>query len=98
MIHRIVKMTFHPGKVDEFLIFFESNKSTIKSFDGCVELNLLEDEKFPNVLFTHSIWQDSSNLDAYRKSDFFGTTWVYVKMLFADKPDAWSLNLINTAE
>jgi quinol monooxygenase YgiN len=94
MIIRIVKMTFQPEKVGEFLEIFQLQKNNIAGFEGCVELKLLQEEGSNNIFFTHSIWQSEAHLNAYRNSDFFKDVWGRTKKLFADKPEAWSLKVI----
>lgn len=91
MIVRIVKMTLQPDKVDEFLRIFSEIKSRITEFEGCHELQLLQDCSQANVLFTQSKWTDEEALNAYRNSAFFETTWTKTKKLFAEKAEAWSL-------
>ncbi|MCF8254345.1 MAG: antibiotic biosynthesis monooxygenase [Bacteroidia bacterium] len=91
MINRIVRMSFDPNKVEEFLALFESVKGKIANFEGCEGLTLLRDSAQPNVLFTYSYWQTESHLNKYRFSDLFKTTWTGTKALFNDAPMAWSL-------
>ncbi|MFI5222215.1 MAG: putative quinol monooxygenase [Bacteroidia bacterium] len=90
MINRIVRMSFVPGKVDEFLGIFNESKMKIAAFDGCKELKLLRDAKASNIFFTFSIWEDETKLDAYRFSELFKRTWSRTKILFNEKPQAWS--------
>ncbi len=91
MIIRIVKMTFHSEKLDVFRSIFEETKDQIRSFDGCQHLELWQDTTDPRIFFTYSIWEKQVYLDAYRKSDLFKQTWRETKALFADKPEAWSV-------
>lgn len=95
MIVRIVKMTFKPTQIETFLETFEKQKTFIKGFDGCTHLELLRDKSNPNVFFTYSHWKDASYLELYRKSDFFINIWSKVKLLFDDKPLAWSTERIS---
>ncbi|RMG79768.1 MAG: antibiotic biosynthesis monooxygenase [Bacteroidetes bacterium] len=101
MIIRIVKMTFATDKTDEFLQVFDTSKNKIRNFKGCLHLELLQDIHHPNVFFTYSWWESETDLNNYRHSELFKTTWSKTKVLFADKPEAWSLksieNLKNTA-
>ncbi|MEM7104330.1 MAG: antibiotic biosynthesis monooxygenase family protein [Bacteroidota bacterium] len=92
MITRFVKLTFREDKVADFVDIFESGKSTIRRFEGCHHLELLQDVKNPTVFFTFSIWESEAHLDTYRHSDFFASTWTKTKALFAKKPEAWSLD------
>ncbi|SDB31160.1 hypothetical protein SAMN03097699_0638 [Flavobacteriaceae bacterium MAR_2010_188] len=91
MLIRFVKMTFEEDKIDEFLELFEANKHKIKNFAGCEFLELLRDKENKNIFFTHSHWKEDSNLEAYRNSDLFKGVWSETKILFKDKPEAWSL-------
>jgi heme-degrading monooxygenase HmoA len=43
-------------------------------------------------MFTLSIWNKEEDLNEYRKSAFFKSTWAKTKILFCDKPEAWSLS------
>jgi quinol monooxygenase YgiN len=91
MIVRIVKMTFQPEQLADFIALFEERKETIRGFEGCKHLELWEDAHDPNIYFTYSKWESGKHLDHYRFSDFFKDTWARTKALFADKPQAWSV-------
>ena len=95
MIERIVKMTFKEDLVEEFLKVFESSKNQIATFNGCNGLKLIQDVLHPNVLFTYSIWDSEDHLNEYRNSQLFNETWARTKILFKDKPAAWSANVID---
>ncbi|MEM8937742.1 MAG: antibiotic biosynthesis monooxygenase [Bacteroidota bacterium] len=92
MLIRIVKLTFKPENITSFERVFESSKHKILAFPGCTFLELYQDIDHSNVFFTYSIWEDVSNLEAYRNSDFFKKVWQNTKVLFSDKPEAWSVN------
>ncbi len=92
MIVRLVKMTFQPEKVVDFVALFEERKHLIKGFEGCMHLELWQDTVQPNVFFTYSHWENEQFLDHYRYSAFFKDTWGKTKVLFADQPEAWSVN------
>ena len=93
MILRLVKMHFRADKTAEFLLFFDTIKAKIEKMPGIVSLKLYQDEKDPNVLFTHSTWLNQSSLDNYRQSEIFRNIWPETKVLFASDPMAWSLKL-----
>jgi hypothetical protein len=96
MIKRIVKMSFHPELVDTFLMeVFETSKRKIRAFPGCHRMELLRDTHQPNVLFTLSIWENEAALDTYRHSELFQDTWAKTKVLFNDRPQAWSTDVID---
>ena len=92
MIKRIVKLTIQPGKENHFKSLFTNNKSKIISFDGCTYVELLQDVEESNIFFTYSKWEDIEKLNLYRNSDLFRNIWSKVKVIFAEKPEAWSLN------
>jgi heme-degrading monooxygenase HmoA len=91
MITRIVKMTFHPEKADEFIGVFTLAKPLIESFIGCTKVELLRDKEQPNIFFTMSSWITSEALETYRESELFNSTWDKAKKLFSDRPEAWSI-------
>lgn len=91
MIIRIVKMTFVPEKVEDFLELFNSSKHLIRNFKGCSHLELLNDIKTSGVFFTYSYWESEADLNNYRNSELFENVWSKTKMLFASKPEAWSV-------
>jgi len=93
MIIRIVKMTFQPDKVDDFIGVFNEAKKQIQNFDGCKNLELWEDTDKDNMFFTYSEWNDKESLENYRNSELFTDTWGRTKILFSEKPEAWSLQL-----
>lgn len=94
MIKRLVKMSFHPEKVEDFKAIFERNWTHIKGFEGCSHVELLQDANAPHVFFTYSLWQDESCLEKYRQSELFAGVWSATKLLFNDKPQAWTVNVI----
>lgn len=91
MIVRIVRMQFTEAGVGEFLEIFHANKVAIRNFPGCTHLQLLKDSKDENTYTTLSHWVDEVSLEAYRKSDLFGSVWGRVKTLFAERTVAFSL-------
>lgn len=92
MIIRVVKMTFLPENVPAFVALFEERKENIRRFEGCSHLELWREAGKENVFFTYSHWDNESALDHYRFSAFFKDTWGKTKALFAEKPEAWSIN------
>ena len=87
-------MSFTPSEVAHFLKIFEENKSKISGFQGCTHLELLQDIRKPNQFFTYSYWQNESFLEAYRNSALFNEVWQKTKILFNDKPEAWSVKSV----
>jgi (4S)-4-hydroxy-5-phosphonooxypentane-2,3-dione isomerase len=91
MIVRIVKMTLYPDKLGEFLKEFDLVKKQIRSFKGCNATELMTDVAKSGVVFTYSLWDSTEDLEAYRNSELFKTTWSRVKPYFREKAEAWSL-------
>jgi hypothetical protein len=95
MVKRIVKMTFQPALVNEFLVIFEESSPKIRAFPGCLHLELWRStEAGTAVLFTYSHWENEDALEAYRQSDLFSATWARTKVLFAARPEAWTVEKI----
>ena len=94
MLVRIVKMSFDPSKITLFLANFENVKNNIRTFEGCQFLELYQDQNQPNIFFTYSYWEDEKALNAYRNSELFKKVWSETKILFNNKPQAWSVNKI----
>lgn len=92
MFVRIVKMSFHQKHIAEFLAMFEEKKSLIKASKGCELLELYQDKNNPEIFFTYSYWNAEEDLENYRNSDLFKTTWKQTKTYFNDKPLAWSVD------
>lgn len=91
MIVRIVKMTFRTEDVESFISLFTERKQLIRTFEGCKHLELWQEAGNSNVFFTYSIWDSEQHLDRYRFSELFKDTWSRTKALFADPPQAWSV-------
>ncbi|WP_299276901.1 putative quinol monooxygenase [uncultured Psychroserpens sp.] len=98
MFVRIVKMSFVPSKVEEFLANFEAKKELIRAFEGCEFLELYRDKHNTNVFFTYSYWQTEADLELYRHSDLFKGVWAKTKPLFNAKPEAWSVDKLASLE
>jgi quinol monooxygenase YgiN len=94
MLVRIVKMTFDPEKISEFLSNFDKHKLKIRHFPGCNRLELLRDQNKSNIFFTYSYWDSSEDLDKYRQSELFKKVWSKTKILFVAKPEAWSVDKV----
>jgi len=87
---RIVKMTFNPERIDEFLKLFDEKSGRIRSFKGCQSLDLIRDTSSENVMTTISVWASEEALAVYRRSDVFNETWTVARSMFADRPEASS--------
>ena len=95
MIKRLVKLTFQTDKTDDFIHIFETSKTHIRAMSGCQHLELWRDIAQPTVFFTLSHWDTEGSLNDYRKSELFGRTWKKTKILFADKPQAWTTEMLS---
>lgn len=93
MITRIVKMTFRPDASADFLEVFNQSKHLIRGFEGCRYLELLREKPDGNIFFTYSRWEGEEYLENYRHSQLFADTWARTKVLFADKPQAWTVDV-----
>ena len=91
MLIRIVRMTFDPDKVEDFQKIFEESREKIRAREGCLHLELWRDLDQTNVFVTHSHWKSEEDLNAYRASEFFRTTWKKTKALFSDRALAFSV-------
>ena len=94
-IKRVVKLIFRKEEILNFQQIFDSKKDYIIKQDGCSHLQLLQDTKDERIHFTISHWDCEEDLNRYRNSDLFNETWKATKALFDEKPEAWSLNLLN---
>ena len=92
MLVRIVKMSFEDNGIDPFLKIFELNKEKIRNSKGCNLLELYRDKTSINVFFTYSYWETENDLENYRNSILFKEVWSKTKLLFNDKPQAWSVD------
>ncbi|MBL7827443.1 MAG: antibiotic biosynthesis monooxygenase [Saprospiraceae bacterium] len=97
MIKRIVKMTFRADAVEHFVAeVFEQSKAQIRAFPGCRHMELLRSTRHSNVLFTLSYWDDEQALDTYRASELFARTWERTKVLFEQRAEAWSMEVLDS--
>lgn len=90
-------MTFQEDKTEVFQEIFETSKDKIKAMAGCQYLELLRDINQPNIFMTHSHWESETDLNNYRDSELFKTTWAKTKVLFAEKPLAFSVESLTVA-
>jgi len=87
-------MSFRPEKVADFLSVFRESQELIRTFEGCRHLELLQDADNLHIYSTLSHWDNAEALENYRQSALFRTTWARTKVLFADKPQAFSLHRV----
>jgi len=91
MLIRIVRMHFTTAGADEFLSIFQENMSAIRAVEGCTHLELLKDPDRVCTYTTLSYWDGPQYLERYRQSELFGKVWKSVKVHFAARPEAFSL-------
>lgn len=91
MLIRIVRMHFRTKEVPTFLALFQESRAKVRTQAGCSHLELCQDVAIPEVYYTISHWDAESSLNAYRDSELFEGIWARTKVLFADKPRAYSL-------
>ena len=96
MFIRIVKMSFDDSKIESFLENFNKNKEKIRNFDGCSFLELYQDKNNSTTFFTYSYWKSEAHLQAYRNSELFKSVWTKTKKMFNNKPEAWSVNKVES--
>ncbi|WPR74162.1 antibiotic biosynthesis monooxygenase family protein [Algoriphagus sp. NG3] len=98
MLIRIVRMTFRPEAVEDFLENFNTHKNAIRNFSGCQHLELWQDENDKNIFLTHSHWESEEKLNQYRDSELFKSVWTFTKGLFLEKPQAFSSKKMEEVE
>jgi heme-degrading monooxygenase HmoA len=98
MIKRIVKLSFREDETENFIQIFQDSKDKIRARKGCLYLELLRGKRDSNIFFTYSFWESEDDLNAYRHSDLFKTTWAKTKALFSAKPEAWSVDSLEILE
>lgn len=96
MLVRIVKLSLQEDKIETFLNNFELQKKDIRNFEGCRLLELYRDKDQTNIFFTYSYWTSEEALNKYRSSDFFRAIWAETKTFFNEKPEAWSIDKLES--
>lgn len=89
-------MTFKEDCISNFQNIFLINKEKIRGFEGCEFLELYQDKNNPSTFFTYSYWKSETYLNAYRHSELFKEVWSKTKELFDAKPEAWSVDKIES--
>lgn len=90
-ITRIVRLVFEPQHVEVFLDIYKASYQLIRYSPGCNFLQLMRDHDHDHIYYTYSKWNSDEDLQEYRKSELFSQTWARTKVLFADKPQAFSI-------
>ena len=91
MVIRIVRLTIQQEQVAVFKNYFSTTQAQIRSFPGCKYVSLHHDANQPEVMITFSKWESENDLENYRNSDLFKTTWAKVKPLFSAAPSAFTM-------
>ena len=98
MFVRIVKLSFAEENIEQFLANFETVKQKIRDFEGCQFLELYRDKENTDIFFTYSYWTTEDDLNKYRHSDLFKGIWAETKPMFNAKPEAWSVDKLESLE
>lgn len=96
MLVRIVKMIIKAEEIASFRTMFERTKSKIRGFEGCEFLELYQDNHNKSIFFTYSYWQSEEHLNNYRHSSLFEGVWKETKAKFDGKPEAWSVDKLES--
>ncbi len=88
-------MEFRPEEVENFKTLFDSTKDKIRNFEGCQHLELWQDVRNTSIFFTYSFWLSEDYLEMYRNSPLFKEVWSKTKVKFAEKPKAWSVDVLH---
>jgi quinol monooxygenase YgiN len=96
MLVRIVKLSIDNKHIAQFKSNFEVSKQNIRQFKGCQFLELYQEKHNKNLFFTYSYWNSEEDLNNYRNSDLFLGIWAKTKPMFNDKPEAWSVNKLDS--
>ncbi|MEM0518961.1 MULTISPECIES: putative quinol monooxygenase [Aequorivita] len=94
MFTRIVKMEFEKENIPDFLANFEVVKEKIRSFPGCLFLELYRDKNDETIFFTYSRWHKEAALENYRNSQLFKEVWSVTKPMFRKRAEAWSVDTV----
>ena len=90
MILRVVKMEFKPESLSAFDTLFNQVHAQIEAMPGCSRVQLLKGSENTCLRTTLSWWENTEDLDAYRRSELFGQVWPQTKAMFQSPPVAWS--------
>ena len=94
MIKRLVRLHFKEESIEIIKDFLKDKVVGIRSVDGCEYLEIWQDKNDPSVMFSYSHWESEDHLNAYRKSEFFGTVWPFLKSHFQAPPLASSFDVV----
>ena len=98
MFVRMVKLSFHEEHISTFLENFDLMKEKIRNAEGNRLLELYQDKTNKSIFFTYSYWETEQDLENYRNSELFYDVWTFTKKLFNDKPEAWSVDKVDSLQ
>ena len=84
-------MQFKAEETANFINIFLESQPLIRAFPGCNQVELLRHSEDTTIMFTLSHWESEENLEQYRQSELFKSTWAKTKVLFREKAQAWTL-------
>lgn len=88
-------MSFMEESISDFLKVFEDSKDKIRTFPGCLALNLIVDINDSSVIYTSSIWRSVQDLENYRNSELFIQTWRKTKIHFKEKAQTSTFKILH---
>ena len=88
-------MEFKEEHIQDFKVLFDTHKAKIRQFEGCQHLELWQDVKNKSTFMTYSYWNSENDLNNYRHSELFTAVWSNTKILFSDRPKAWSVDVLH---
>lgn len=94
MIKRIVRLHFKGASIQIIKNFLKIKVEGIRSVDGCSHLEIWQDINDPSIMFSYSYWDSEDHLNTYRKSEFFGTVWPFLKSHFQAPPLVSSFEVV----
>lgn len=95
MRYRIVKLVFDDKSLSSALELIACASSVVRDTKGCVYMQAHRVNNDPYTVFTYSLWEADEYLEAYRNTDYFKAFWKKLKPLFAERAEAWSLDLLS---
>jgi len=95
MLVRIVQLHIQEAHINLFLNLYAAHQKAISTNEGCISLELLQQEGQADQVATLSHWKSEEYLNKYRNSEFFKTLWKQVKPLFASPAKAFSYHVWN---
>jgi len=93
MLVRVVQLDIQEEQIQLFLELYSAHQQKISQFEGCISLQLLQEDANLNHVATLSHWATEKDLNRYRNSDFFKALWTKVKPLFASPAKAFSYHI-----